>query len=149
MLKHPLGTGLILAVLALLPGCEANQLYLAHRTVVGINAGVNPEQTDGTLLIGYDRAFATIIPRSVPSDPAKGSSNDAMSALVCSELAVEGITVRRYTESVATGQAAINFAKALAAKNTPTTEAAKVKDFFDCFKERGGSSSAPAVGGAS
>lgn len=149
MLKHRSTIGLVLAALAVLPGCEANQLYLAHRAVVGINAGVNPEQTEGTLLIGYDRAFATVIPRSVPVDPTKGGGNDAMSALVCSELAVDGITVRRYTESLATGLAAVKFAKALAAPGTPPSEAARIKDFFDCFKERGPPSSVPPAGGAS
>ena len=49
----------------LLTGCEANQLYLASHTVVGINAAVNPEQTNGWLIVGYDRSFATVIPRSV------------------------------------------------------------------------------------
>jgi hypothetical protein len=44
--------------LVLLAGCEPNQLYMASHTVVGINAAVNPEQTTGSLLIGYDRSFA-------------------------------------------------------------------------------------------
>src|SRR3954453_22494124 len=82
----------------LLISCEANQLYMANHTVVGINASVNPEQGTGSLLIGYDRAFATVIPRSVEQQatapdgtpmfdstgkPKLTGKYDAMSALVC------------------------------------------------------------------
>jgi len=61
-------------------GCEATQLYLAYRTNVGVNASVNPEMTEGSLIIGYRRNFATIVPKSVPiaADPA---GRDVMSAL--------------------------------------------------------------------
>jgi hypothetical protein len=121
----------IALTLAALAACEPNQLYMATHAVVGVNAGVNPEQTTGSLLIGYDRTFATVIPRSVNTT---GSSHEAMSALVCSELGIAGITIRRYTESLATGVAAKAFAKALA---SPEKTGAKVKDFFDCFTDRG------------
>jgi hypothetical protein len=80
--------------ITLLTGCEANQLYLASHTVVGVNAAVNPEQTNGWLIIGYDRSFATVIPRSVQTPAAGGTqtrdaqtpaaggtTRDAMSAL--------------------------------------------------------------------
>ena len=118
-------------VLLSLTACEPNQLYLVSHTVVGINAGVNPEQTTGTLLIGYDRAFATVIPRSVATTTDGVTTRDAMSSLVCSNLTVEGITIRRYTESIATGIAAKKFAAHLKDSKTPS----KVKDFFDCFKD--------------
>ena len=97
----------------LLTGCEANQLYLASHTVVGINAAVNPEQTNGWLIVGYDRSFATVIPRSVPGRAKTATpTRDAMSVLACSSLSVKGITIKRYTESVATGEAAKRFADA-------------------------------------
>ena len=81
----------------LLTGCEANQLYLASHTVVGINAAVNPEQTNGWLILGYDRSFATVIPRSVQTSAADGTrTREAMSALACSSLSVKGITIKRY-----------------------------------------------------
>jgi hypothetical protein len=136
---------LLPALLAMpLAACEPNQLYLASHTVVGINAGVNPQQTNGSLIIGYERTFATIIPRSVPKTATNGTqtndaqTNDAMSALVCSNLAVEGITLRRFTESLATGTAAQKFADKLNAGDggkAGADGATKVKDFFDCFKQ--------------
>jgi hypothetical protein len=124
-------------MMMLLMGCEPTQLYLVNHTVVGISAAVNPEQTTGTLLLGYDRTFATVIPRSVDRTGAT-QSRDAMSALVCSNLAVEGITIRKYTESLATGEAATKFAAKLSSdsKNEGDAKAENLKDFFDCFKGR-------------
>ena len=126
----------------LLTGCEANQLYLASHTVVGINAAVNPEQTNGWLIVGYDRSFATVIPRSVPGRAEDGTpTRDAMSVLACSSLSVKGITIKRYTESVATGEAGKRFAAQLAADTKNGADIRAVKDFFDCFKDK------PAAGG--
>jgi hypothetical protein len=130
--------------IALLTGCEANQLYLASHTVVGVNAAVNPEQTNGWLIIGYDRTFATIIPRSVPAKAEDGTqTHDAMSALACSSLSVKGITIKRYTESIATGQAAQTFADKLKDGGTDIKTLASVKDFFDCFKDKPAPAPAP------
>jgi hypothetical protein len=121
----------------LLTGCEPNQLYFANHTVVGVNAAVNPDQTSGSLIIGYDRTFATVIPRSV-TPPAGGQPRDAMSVLACSSLSVKGITIQRYTESLATGEAAKTFADKLKS-NDPVVQKTtldRMKDFFDCFKEK-------------
>jgi hypothetical protein len=121
----------------LLSACEPNQLYLSARTVVGINAAVDPEQSNGTLLVGYDRYFATVIPRSVESTGSSNQTRDAMSALVCSNLTIEGITIRRYTESLATGEAAKTFARNLHSDPVGQmgTARASMKDFFDCFRD--------------
>jgi len=135
----------IASVLVLLPTCEPAQLYLANHTVVGINAKVNPEQGNGILVIGYDRTFATVIPRSVEQQENGLVTRDAMSALVCSNLVVDGITIRRYTESLATGQAATNFANNLGAQNNAAA-AAKIKNFFDCFQDQGRPPANPAGG---
>ena len=54
-----------------------------------------------------------------------------MTSLACSSLAVNGITVKRFTELIATGEAAHIFAKKL----HQTADASSVKDFFDCFKD--------------
>ena len=122
-----------LAAVPLVASCEANQLYMGSRTVVGVNAAVNPEQTEGRLVVGYDRDFAAVVPRSAPG--ASGRGRDAMSALVCSELAVSGLTIRRYTESLATGEAAATFAANL--HTIPDTGGAQaIKDFFDCFRRQ-------------
>lgn len=112
----------------LLTGCDANQLYMGSKTVVGVNAAVSPDQTKGWLVIGYDRTFAAVVPRS--ADAPKGGK-DAMSALVCSRLEVRGITIKHFKESIATGDAAQTFAK-----NLDDTDPAPVKDFFDCFKNK-------------
>ncbi|HMD65447.1 MAG TPA: hypothetical protein VKG22_02200 [Stellaceae bacterium] len=125
----------ITLLFVLLSACEPAQLYLANHTVIGINAKVNPEQGNGILVIGYDRTFATVIPRSVEHQENGLVTRDAMSALVCSNLVVDGITIRRYTESLATGKAAKMFADNLGGQNHAVA-AAKIKDFFDCFKQQ-------------
>jgi hypothetical protein len=130
----------------LLSACEPAQLYLANHTVVGINAKVNPEQGTGTLLIGYDRTFATVIPRSVEHQENGLVTRDAMSALVCSNLVVDGITIRRYTESLATGQAATKFADHLGTQTDAAVAATKIREFFDCFKDQGKPPANPAGG---
>ncbi|MEK7994421.1 MAG: hypothetical protein AAB403_11515 [Planctomycetota bacterium] len=127
-----------------LAGCDANQLYMGSRTVVGINASVNPEVSSGSLIIGYDRTFATVIPRSVQQDPKDGTGQagqkqEAMSAIACSSLAVKGITIKHFKESIATGEAAEKFAKAL-----QEVDSRPVKDFFDCFKDKPETKETPA-----
>lgn len=132
----------------LLAGCDANQLYLGSKTVVGVNAAVSPDQTKGWLVIGYDRTFATVIPRSADEigkdgKPTTDGRKDAMSALVCSTLQVKGITIKHFKESIATGRAAQTFASKLAYDPAP------VQEFFSCFKNKADpepSTSAPAEG---
>jgi hypothetical protein len=116
------------ACASLLMGCEANQLYLAYRTNVGINASVNPEMTEGSLVIGYRRNFATIVPKSVPMD-GDATRRDAMSALVCSELVVTGIWLNSYIEYLATGDASTTFAQNL------KDGTGQADDFFSCYKK--------------
>jgi hypothetical protein len=127
----------------LLTACEPNQLYLASHTVLGVNAAVNPEQTNGWLIVGYDRTFATVIPRSAPPPAgADPQTRDAMSVLACSSLSVQGITIKSYTESLATGKAATLFADKLkngandVAVEQQRATLAKVKDFFSCFRDK-------------
>jgi len=114
-------------------GCEANQLYLAYRTNVGINASVNPQMTEGSLIIGYRRNFATIVPKSVPAvgDPTR---RDAMSSLVCSELVVTGIWLKSYVEYLATGKASQTFADNLVAQK-PKNGTASANNFFSCYEK--------------
>lgn len=134
-----------------LAGCDANQLYIGSRTVVGVNAAVNPEMTNGSLIVGYDRTFAAVIPRSAVEDQRDPrdqtvqtgqtiQKQDAMTALGCSTLLVKGITIRRFTESIATGKAAQTFAEAL-----KHSDPKPVKDFFDCFKDKPENKPAPAA----
>ena len=125
----------VAAVPLAVAACEPSQLIIGARTVIGVNAQVNPEQTTGSLVIGYDRNFAAIVPRSadrpppLPDDaPPASGARDAMAALVCSDLKVQGITIRSYTESMATGDAAVRFARNLG------NDRAAIRDFFSCFR---------------
>ncbi len=93
-----------LALLAL-PACEPNNLYVAHDTVVGLNARVNEGRQQGQLVFGFDRDFATVIPKSVELD---NGDADVMALLNCTHLEVDGIYLDRYSDLTATGDAAIN-----------------------------------------
>jgi hypothetical protein len=130
-LRRPLAL-LSACAATVLAACEPNQLYLVSHTVVGVNAQVNPDQTSGTLVVGYDRTFATIMPRSVPNN----GSQDAMTSVACSSLWVKGITIKRYNESIASGEAADKFSKHLADNATAGAEATSIKDFFGCYKNQ-------------
>ncbi|MFO1026445.1 MAG: hypothetical protein U1E70_14820 [Acetobacteraceae bacterium] len=122
----------------LVGGCQANQLYVASNTVVGVHAAVNTAQTSGSLQIGYDRQFATVIPRSVTDDPTVpgnglplgSSGKEVMSLAGCSNLQVDGIFLSRFIENLATGRAAKNYATAL--QSTNTAQAQKAIDFITC-----------------
>ena len=126
-------------IVTMLGGCDANQLYMGSKTVGGVNAGVNPDQTNGWLVVGYDRTFAAVVPRSV-DDPTTGRK-EAMASLVCSRVAVKGITLKQYRESIATGKAAEDFSEAL------KTNPAPGKDFFEGCKDKPASGTAQTGGG--
>lgn len=117
----------------LVSACQPTNLYVAHDTVVGVNAAVNTERTNGHLLIGYDRNFVTVIPKSVPT--ADGGK-EAMSALACSDIEVEGIFLSKFVESLATGQAAI----ALAKQRAEDPESESLDPIFDCYEKNASSS---------
>jgi len=94
---------LCLAALGLTAACAPDNLYVAHDTVVGVNARVSTDRQQGQLLVGYDRDFATIVPKSV--DTGNGS-RDAMALLSCTELEVDGVYLSKYTDITASGAAA-------------------------------------------
>ncbi|MBY6005024.1 hypothetical protein KUV62_13970 [Salipiger bermudensis] len=98
----------MLAIFAL--GCSPHNLYVAHDTVVGVNARVSADRQQGQLLVGYDRDFVTIIPVTV-QEPT--GDRDAMALLSCTELVVDGVYLSQYTDITASGKAAQTFAKAL------------------------------------
>ena len=60
------------------------------------------ERAKGRLVIGYDRNFVTLVPKSVPD--GKGG-REAMAVLSCSELKVDGIFLSKFIEYLATGKA--------------------------------------------
>jgi hypothetical protein len=115
-------------VLSCVGGCDTvgRNLFIAHNTVVGVDAAVNTDQTQGHIIIGYDRQFVGYIPRSVPDHGAgvatttptserESKKRDAMTAVACSKVAVDGIFLTQFTEYLATGRAAELYAKALRA----------------------------------
>ncbi|HBT02529.1 MAG TPA: hypothetical protein DEB47_22380 [Citreicella sp.] len=97
-------------LLAVSAGCGSPNLYVAHDTVVGLNAKVSADRQQGQLLLGYDRDFATVVPTGVEGTDG---SRDAMALLSCSELEVEGIHLTQYTDVTASGEAARTFATSL------------------------------------
>ena len=118
-----------LAVAGVLLGCEASQLYVGADTVIGLNAGVNTERTAGHFIFGYDRNFATVIPKSVPGVVGNPDPNarEAMSALSCSKVSTDGIFLSGFKESLATGGAAKAYAEKIQQGQTTT--------MFNCFKQ--------------
>ena len=130
-----LSTGAAVALSVALTACEPTNLYVGSNTVVGVNGSMNTQQTAGHLIVGYDRRFAAIVPKSVPMEGSEGE--EAMAVLSCSELRVEGIFLTGFTEYLATGQAAKKFAENVAAKdanNQPLHDrsSAAMTHFFSC-----------------
>ncbi len=125
--------GAIVFLAAILGGCEPTNLYVAHTTVLGVNGAMNADQSSGHLIVGYDRKFAAIVPKSVDTEDGK----EAMSVLSCSDVKVDGIFLAGFTEYLATGKAAQGFANKVAA---PTTDEAQreaqrkaINQMFDCY----------------
>ncbi len=122
----------------ILVGCQTGQLYVGSNTVVGVHAAVNTAQSSGSVQIGYDRQFVTVVPRSVtmPADqessglPAGTTGREAMAVSGCSNVEVDGIFLSRFTENLATGRASLNYAKALKSSNAATAQ--KAVDFITC-----------------
>jgi len=149
--------GLLAAALALaLAGCGAeNNVYVASNTLIGLNAGVNSTMTSGKIFLGYERDFVAVIPKAGEGTPADkeeeeeeeeddAASNevtgvhwesetgrDLMAVLGCTDLRAKGIFVRGFTEYIATGQAARNFA--VATKMNAQTSV--VRNFFECLRD--------------
>ena len=66
--------GLVAAMLVL-TACDANQLYIGHDTVLGLNASVNSERSSGRIVFGYDRQFITLVPKSVDMEEIETEIN--------------------------------------------------------------------------
>ncbi len=97
--------GLLVPAVAALSACEAKNLYIAHDTVLGINAALDQGRQQGQLVIGYDRDFAAVVPKTVEADDGSGEK-DAMALLNCTHLEIKGIYLNRYSDVVVTGEAA-------------------------------------------
>lgn len=103
---------LVLVTIAslLLSACGAKNLYIASRTIIGLNAEMDKEQATGHMKLGYDRDFLVVAPKSVPIE---GEKYDAMSVYSCSDMEVTGIYLTKFNETLVTGEAAQNIGKTL------------------------------------
>ena len=148
----------LLGLIAGLTACgEPTQLYIAHNTVVGLDAAVDTNRQSGRLVVGYDRQFIALAPKAVPHtndakppDPACDNPEspdavcrEAMAALSCNEVEVRGIFLTRFKDNLATGTAAIGAANTI--KNTAdrlskgeitATEYQALTALFDCWRGR-------------
>jgi hypothetical protein len=135
-----------------LAACSPTNLYVASNTVIGVNGAMNADQTSGHLIVGYDRRFAAIVPKSVQVLNDDGSVNtnvdkdarEAMGVLSCSELKVEGIFLTGFTEYLATGEAARRFAKKVADEAANKGTSADMTKFFNCLIPRAPNDPPPA-----
>lgn len=120
--------GAAIVLVTWLGGCEPANLYVAHTTVLGVNGAMNADQSSGHLIVGYDRKFAAIVPKSVETEDGK----EAMSVLSCSDVKVDGIFLAGFTEYLATGRAAQGFAQKVV---TPRNEEERkaINQMFDCY----------------
>lgn len=123
--------------LCAIAGC-GDTLYVAHDTVVGINANVSANRQQGQVVIGYDRDFAAVVPVMEP-DPTSGSTRttrEAMAVFGCTRMETRSIFLTRYSDVISTGESAGHLAKALG-KNNNSTETARL---VSCGEKKDGNS---------
>lgn len=101
-------------------GC-GDTLYVAHDTVVGINAAVSANRQQGQVVIGYDRDFAAVVPVIEPGkvgpDGTSRTDREAMAVFGCTRMETKSIFLTRYSDVISTGDAANKLAKTLGTKN--------------------------------
>ncbi len=91
---------LVFSAIFYLTGCAtSDHMFVASDTSLGVTGNINSTSTSGKVVIGYERKFVAYIPK-------KGDSGDAMSAFNCTELEITGITVKKFHERLAIGEAA-------------------------------------------
>jgi len=120
--------GVTAIVATIIAGCEPTNLYVAHTTVLGVNGAMNADQSSGHLIVGYDRKFGAVVPKSVDTEDGK----EAMSVLSCSDVKVDGIFLAAFTEYLATGRAAQGFAEKVVKPDTSADRKA-INQMFDCY----------------
>ena len=88
-----------------------DQLYVAHDTVVGVNAAVSANRQQGQVVIGFDRDFAALVPVIEPD--ASGETREAMAVFGCTRMETKSIFLTRYSDVISTGEAANKLAAKL------------------------------------
>jgi hypothetical protein len=96
--------GVIACVLSWLAGCaNVSHVFLYQDSTLGINGGVNPENNNVNLHIGYHRDFYLVAPK-VATDGS--TAYNAASTYGYSKIVINGLEVPDIDELVATGTAA-------------------------------------------
>ncbi|WP_299894160.1 hypothetical protein [uncultured Ruegeria sp.] len=94
-----------------------DQLYVAHDTVVGVNAAVSANRQQGQVVIGFDRDFAALVPVIEPggtgSDGNPRTNREAMAVFGCTRMETKSIFLTRYSDVISTGEAANKLAAKL------------------------------------
>lgn len=91
----------LLLCFSALGGCAmpGHQVYVASDTSLGVLGSMNSAQTAGKLIVGYDRAFVSLVPKTE-------SGSDVVSVYNCTNLEIRGLRIAHFYERVATGKAA-------------------------------------------
>ena len=104
---------LILLALNLLACGNSRYLIYRQKTVIGVDAGLNPNTKNFHGVLGFDREVDALVPKQ-----AKGNESgyvtdgqDAMSVIAKSYTDVGFFEVNEISECFATGDAAVNIAK--------------------------------------
>ncbi|MEM5522498.1 hypothetical protein [Sulfitobacter sp. AS59] len=87
-------------------GCDNRGIYVAHETVVGLNAQIKSDSSQGKIMLGYDRDFVALVPTLPHDSQGQSGGRNAMSHANCTTLTVTGIFVTEYRDVSASGAAA-------------------------------------------
>lgn len=114
---------LSLGAIVLVSGCGEN-LYVAHDTVVGLNAAVSADRAQGQFVFGFDRDYTAVVPvKEKGSKDSAGkvtTSREAMAVFGCSRVETKGIFLTRYSDVIATGSAAVDLAETIGKSSSST-----------------------------
>ncbi len=126
-----------------LSGC-GDQLYVAHDTVVGLNANVSANRQQGQVVIGFDRDFAALVPVIEPE--ASGETREAMAVFGCTRMETKSIFLTRYSDVISTGEAAQKLAAKLGS-GSATDGAARLATCGEDKESKGNDSSTEGANG--
>ena len=99
-------------VMVSLSGC-ANTTHMAlyQNTNLGLKGGLNPQNSNVSVKIGFSREFISVIPKVQHEDPAVEHPQEAGSVFAASRVDIQGLNVPEIEEIIVTGDAAVEFAR--------------------------------------
>ena len=104
----------VCAAIALAACGNVSHVMLYQDSTLGVNGGVNPENNNVNLHIGYHRDFYMVAPKVAVDGTS--TAYDAASTYGYTKLVINGLNVPDIDELVATGTAAVLMAKTPDAK---------------------------------